>query len=149
MRLEDVNVFLYGARDHFLGRIDARSADLANGAWLLHEAQVSGLDGAPQFHTEYQLPTTMTPAQIQESFASPDTLSFWALPGFIRAAQNAGFAATRYELYFYTLLALPALFAAMVFMSASFSLKLGRGGDCRAWCSSVRFLGLAYISSAT
>jgi len=128
VRLEDVNVFLYGARDHFLGRIDAKSADLTNGAWLLHDAQVSDLEGAPKHHADYKLPTTMTPTQIQESFASPDTLSFWALPGFIRTAQNAGFAATRYELYFYTLLALPALFAAMVFMAASFSLRLGRSG---------------------
>ena len=128
VQLEDVNVFLYGSKDHFLGRVDAKNADLVEGAWVLHDAQVSNLDGAPKFFKTYQLPTTMTPAQIQESFASPDTLSFWALPGFIRAAQNAGFSATRYELYFYTLLALPALFAAMVFMAASFSLRLGRGG---------------------
>ncbi len=128
VRLEDVDIFLYGAKDHFLGRIDARSADLTNGAWVLHDAWVSGTSGAPKLNKTYNLPTTMTPQQIQESFASPDTLSFWALPGFIRAAQNAGFAATRYELYFYQLLALPALFAAMVFMAASFSLRLGRGG---------------------
>ena len=75
-----------------------------------------------------RLPTTLTPAQIQESFASPDTLSFWDLPGFIRAAQSAGFSATRYQLYLYTLYALPALFAAMVFMAASFSLRLARDG---------------------
>ncbi len=127
-RLEDVDVFRYGARDHFLGRIDARSAELATGAWVLRDAWVSGAEGGPKHFARYDLPTTMTPTQIQESFASPDTLSFWALPGFIRAAQNAGFAATRYELYFYTLLALPALFAAMVFMAASFSLRLTRGG---------------------
>ncbi|HVV65274.1 MAG TPA: LPS export ABC transporter permease LptG [Rhizomicrobium sp.] len=128
VRLEDVDVFLYGANDHFLGRIDARGADLVSGAWVLHDAWVSGPDGAPKRHAVYRVPTTMTPTQIQESFASPDTLSFWALPGFIRTAQNAGFAATRYELYFYTLLALPVLFAAMVFMAASFSLRLQRGG---------------------
>jgi len=34
----------------------------------------------------------------------------------------------RYELYLYTLLATPALFAAMVFMAASFSVRLGRSG---------------------
>jgi lipopolysaccharide export system permease protein len=128
VQLEDVNIFLYGAHDHFLGRIDAKRADLTNGAWVLHNAQVSGLEGMPQYHPQYRLRTTMTRTQIQESFASPDTLSFWALPGFIRNAQNAGFAATRYELYFYTLLALPFLFAAMVFMAASFSLRLGRSG---------------------
>jgi lipopolysaccharide export system permease protein len=128
VRLEDVDIFLYGAKDRFRGRIDAKSADLTAGNWVLHNAWVSALEGAPQHHATYLLPTTMTATQIQESFASPDTLSFWALPGFIRAAQNAGFAATRYELYFYTLLALPGLFAAMVFMAASFSLKLGRSG---------------------
>jgi lipopolysaccharide export system permease protein len=128
VRLEDVDVFMFGAKDHFLGRIQARGARLVPGKWVLVDAWVSGADGAPKHHDLYDLPTTMTPTQIQESFASPDTLSFWALPGFIRAAQNAGFAATRYELYFYTLLALPFLFAAMVFMAASFSLRLGRSG---------------------
>jgi lipopolysaccharide export system permease protein len=128
VRLEDVDVFIFGADDHFLGRIQARGARLTQGAWVLVDAWVSGADGTPKHHDLYELPTTMTPTQIQESFASPDTLSFWALPGFIRAAQTAGFAATRYELYFYTLLALPFLFAAMVFMAASFSLRLGRSG---------------------
>jgi lipopolysaccharide export system permease protein len=63
-----------------------------------------------------------------ESPQSPDTLSFWTLPNYIRAAQAAGFSAIKYQLYLYTLYALPALFAAMVFMAASFSLKMGREG---------------------
>jgi lipopolysaccharide export system permease protein len=123
--LEEVNIFLYGANDHFKGRIDADSADLRAGAWILAGAWVSDLEGKPEHFDNYRLATTMTPEQIQESFASPDTLSFWALPGFIRAAQNAGFAATRYEIHFYTLVALPFLFAAMVLIAASFSLRLG------------------------
>jgi lipopolysaccharide export system permease protein len=151
VRLEDVDVFLYGQKDHFLGRIDARSADLTSGAWILHEAWVSDLSGAPVHYANYRLPTTMTPTQIQESFASPDTLSFWALPGFIRAAQNAGFAATRYELYFYTLLALPALFAAMVFMAASFSLRLGRSGGLprMVLISALSGFGVYFFSDLT
>jgi lipopolysaccharide export system permease protein len=126
--LEDVIVFLYGAEDHFLGRIDAKSGDLQDHAWLLKDAWVSGTSGTPQHHAIYKLDTTLTPAQIQESFASPETLSFWDLPGYIRAAQAAGFSAIRYQLYLYTLYALPALFAAMVFMAASFSLRLAREG---------------------
>ncbi len=127
-RLDDVIVFLYGHKDRFLGRIEARSATLETGAWLLRNAWVSGPDGSPKWHESYIVPTTLTPVQIQESFASPDTLSFWDLPHFISAAKEAGFSALRYELYFYTLLALPALFAAMVFMAASFSLRLARMG---------------------
>jgi lipopolysaccharide export system permease protein len=126
--LEDVIVFLYGGEDQFKGRIDAKSGDLQDHAWLLKDAWVSGAGGTPQHHAVYKLDTTLTTAQIQESFASPDTLSFWDLPGYIRAAQAAGFSAIRYQLYLYTLYALPALFAAMVFMAASFSLRNSRDG---------------------
>ena len=126
--LEDVIVFRYGAEDHFLGRIDAKRGELRDRAWLLKDAWVSGAGGTPKHYDTYLLETTLTPAQIQESFASPDTLSFWDLPGFIRAAQAAGFSAIRYQLYLYTLYALPALFAAMVLMAASFSLRSSREG---------------------
>ncbi len=128
VRLDSVIVFLYGAHDLVEGRIDAKSAQLTAGAWLLRDAWVSGTDGRAKYYDLYSLKTTLTPAQIQESFAPPDTLSFWALPRFIRAAQSAGFSPVRYKLYLYTLLTLPALFAAMVFMAASFSLKLSRSG---------------------
>ena len=122
------SVFLYGKGDSFQGRIDARKAQLESGAWALKGAWVSDADGASTFHANYRLPTTLTPAQIQESFASPSTISFWDLPRFIATAQAAGFSATRYLLYFDTLLVMPAMFAAMVFMAASFSLRLARLG---------------------
>jgi len=124
--LEDVMVLLYGANDHFTGRIDAKSADLKENFWILNDAWVSDLRGIPVHHKQYRLATTLTPEQIIESSTAPDALSFWDLPSYIRAAQSAGFSASRYQLYLYTLYALPALFAAMVFMAASFSLKLGR-----------------------
>lgn len=129
IQLEDVIVFLYGAGDAFVGRIDAGSATLSPGNWTLHNAWVSSMDGKPaQSHATYVLPTTLTPARIQESFASPDTLSFWTLPSFIASARRAGFSANRYLLYFDSLLILPAMFCAMVLMAASFSLRLARLG---------------------
>ncbi len=127
-RLDDAIIFLYGKGDSFQGRIDARKAQLESGAWALKGAWVSDANGASTFHASYRLPTTLTPAQIQESFASPSTISFWDLPRFIATAQAAGFSATRYLLYFDTLLVMPAMFAAMVFMAASFSLRLARLG---------------------
>ncbi len=126
--LDGVVVFLYGADDHFTGRIEAASGQLEDHAWQLQDAWVSGAGGTPVHHDTYVLPTTLTPTQIQESFRSPDTMSFWELPTFIRAAQSAGFSATRYQLYLYSLYVLPALFAAMVFMAASFSLRPAREG---------------------
>jgi lipopolysaccharide export system permease protein len=149
--LEDVLVFLYGANDHFLGRIDAKSAQLRERYWILNDAWVSGTGGAPAHHAEYKLPTTLTPEQIVESSTAPDALSFWKLPDYIRAAQAAGFSAARYQLYLYTLYALPALFAAMVFMAASFSLKLGReGGMARVvLLSAASGFGVFFFQSLT
>ncbi len=149
--LQDVVVFLYGAGDKFLGRIDARSADLGNQAWQMTNAFVSGPAGSPVYHPHYSLATTLTPDQILESSASPDTLSFWKLPEFIRAAQAAGFSATRYQLYLYTLYALPVLFAAMVFMAASFSLKSSReGGVAKVILSSALCgFGVYFFSEMT
>src|SRR5258705_12220273 len=128
VHLQEVTVFNYEGLDHFAGRIDAASADLEPGHWHLTDAWVSGGDGLPQHRDVYDLPTQLTPSQIQESFASPDTISFWELPRFISNAEGAGFSALRHRLYWYSLLALPVLFSAMVFMAASFSLRLARLG---------------------
>jgi lipopolysaccharide export system permease protein len=136
-RLDDVVVFRYRG-DNYVGRTDAASAQLRDGYWDLRDAWVTGGDGVPHQQANWQLPTTLTPNQIQESFIAPTALSFWQLPSFIRAAQSAGFSAKRYELYFYTLCALPALFAAMVLMAASFSLRPAReGGLAKAILFSV------------
>ena len=69
VRLADVIVFLYGAKDHVDGRIDAKNAVLSRGAWSMEDAWVSGEDGRATHYDHYNLPTTLTPAQIQESFA--------------------------------------------------------------------------------
>lgn len=127
-RLDEVIAFLYGPQDRYLGRIDAKSAELAPGAWIMRNAFVSDAAGNVVFHSRYVMKTTLTRTRILESFAPPDTLSFWALPAFIASAQNAGFTTVRYRLYLYTLLAMPVLFAAMIFMAASFSLRVPRGG---------------------
>ena len=54
VHLEDVIVFLYGANDHFLGRVDAKSAQLQSGTWMLKDAWVSGTDGSPVHHDDLQ-----------------------------------------------------------------------------------------------
>jgi lipopolysaccharide export system permease protein len=75
-----------------------------------------------------ELPTDLTPGRIQDSFASPDTLSFWALPDFIDVLEQAGFSAVRHRLHFQSLLALPLLAAAMALLAAGFSMRSSRRG---------------------
>jgi lipopolysaccharide export system permease protein len=129
--LRDVIVFLYEGSDRFIGRIDAASAVLENGRWRLSDAILSGPDTPAVREDVHYLPTTLTFSQIQESFASPETLSFWSLPRFIDTLEQAGFSATRHRIHFHALLSVPLLLCAMVIIAATFSLRftrLGSGG---------------------
>ena len=82
----------------------------------------------PEPPATMSLPTDLTVARVQESFASPDTLSFWALPGFIALLDRSGFSSIRHRLHFQALLALPLLCATMALVSAGFSMRPARRG---------------------
>lgn len=128
LKLDDVTIFLYGAGDSFNGRIDARSASLEDGYWDMRDVWVSRLDDQPRHYDRFRQPTTLTLTKVQESFADPDTISFWDLPRFIDMAEAAGFSAKRYRLHFYDVLATPLLLCTMVLVGSVFSLRTSRLG---------------------
>ena len=128
LRLAEVSVWRLSAEDRPLARIEATSALLQPGRWRFEGAMVFGADrvaGAPQ---GLDFPTELTPERIENSFASPDTLSLWALPEFITVLENAGFSAIRHRLHFQSLLALPLLAIAMALLAAGFSMRSARRG---------------------
>jgi lipopolysaccharide export system permease protein len=138
LKLEDVILFIYEGQDLFRGRIDARAAALKAGYWHLERAWVTGPDRPAVFYSTLDLKTTLTASQIQESFATPDTISFWDLPRFISLAEAAGFSATKHRLHYHALLAAPILLCAMIFVAAAFSLRLARlGGAARLLLAGV------------
>ena len=128
MELHDTMFLLYEDNDQFVRRIDADTARLEDGYWDLRNALISVPDQPSQARDEYRLATQLTVDQIQESFAPPETMSFWQLPDFIEALEAAGFSAVRHRLHFHSLLALPFLLCAMVLIAATFSLRLTRRG---------------------
>jgi len=109
-------------------RIDAREALLGNGRWDVLDGTVWQPSAPPQAFGKLEIPTNLTARKIQDSFAAPETMSFWELPSFISLLENSGFSALRHRLYFDALLARPLLFAAMVVIAASFSLRMQRRG---------------------
>ena len=123
-----VSVFRLSANDRELQRIEAKDAELTQGAWVLHDAQTMVPDHLPTAVGTMQLPTDLTVSRVQESFASPDTLSVWVLPGFIGLLERSGFSAVRHRLHFQSLLALPLLAATMALVSAGFSMRPTRRG---------------------
>lgn len=132
VELRDAILFYYEGRDTFVKRIDASVALLEQGHWKLQNAIVSYPNKAGERYENLTVPTTLTFDRIQESFASPGTISFWELPSFIATLEAAGFSAMRHRLHFYTLLASPVLLCAMLLIAASFSLRLTRRGGIGA-----------------
>jgi lipopolysaccharide export system permease protein len=128
IQLGGVTVFRFDADGKFRDRIEARSATLERGYWRLDDARFYA-SGMPAVERDtYRIPTTLTPAQVGESFATPETVPFWQLPSYIEAAENAGLTAAGYRLQYYQLLAQPFYLAAMVLLAASVSLRFFRMG---------------------
>jgi lipopolysaccharide export system permease protein len=123
LNLRDVHVFLYDRPDHFSRRYSAATARLIPGAFELDDVWV--MDAAmPSRHLDHlTMPTQLTLERVHDNFASPETLSFWQLPGFIAFFEKAGFSAPKHRMYLQSLISAPLLYAAMVLVAALFSLR--------------------------
>ena len=115
-------------------RIEAETAVLATGGWTLTQAKVWPLGAgenpeasASQFAT-YDVASTLTAAQIRDSFGTPSSIPIWELPGFIKRLQAAGFTARRHQVFLQMELALPVFLISMVLVAAGFTLRHQRGG---------------------
>ena len=128
LRLAEVTVWRLSAEDRPLARIEAASALLQPGRWRFEGAVVFGADRLASAPQNLDFPTELTPERIENSFATPDTLSLWALPEFIKILEGAGFSAIRHRLHFQSLLALPLLAIAMALLAAGFSMRSARRG---------------------
>ena len=124
----DVSVFRLDGADRLLSRIESTAATLEPGQWRLQDARRMTADHLPEPVGTTVLPTDLTVGRVQDSFASPDTLSVWALPDFIGLLERSGFSAIRHRLRFQELLALPLLAGTMALVAAGFSMRTTRRG---------------------
>lgn len=127
-RLLGVRIFSFDRNGKFIERVEAASAVLSEGNWVLSDVQVHSPASEPQEYDTYLVSTNLTLEQVRGRMASPDTLSFWTLPEAIEANERAGLRTERYELQYHVLLARPLLLVAMVVIAAVVSLRLFRFG---------------------
>ncbi len=146
--LTGVRIYSFDLKWEFIERVEAKSAELHNGYWSLTEARVFPSGSEPQEYASYLVSTNLTPAQVQGSLGSPDSLSFWDLPAAIRDSERAGIKTERYQLQYQTLLARPMLLAAMVLIAAAVSLRVFRlGGVGKMVLGGVLAGFLLYVAS--
>lgn len=128
MSFSGVIVFSFDKDKRFSERMDAKRAVLGTGHITL-QAVTRSLPGKPSEKLAgVALPTSLTMGTIQDSFASPETLSLWQLPGFISLLEESGFSALKHRLYLHTMLATPFLLMGTVLLAAVFSLRQPRRG---------------------
>ena len=148
VHLTGLTLFRFDTDNQFKERIEAREATLEEGHWLFKTARRFSLDGPPVDQDSFILPTTLTPAQVRNSFSTPETVSFWQLPSYIRSSESSGFATAGYRLQYHKLLAQPFLLAAMVMLAAAVSLRFFRfGGVQKMVLSGVGAGFLLYVLS--
>jgi lipopolysaccharide export system permease protein len=148
LELVGVSVFRLDDSDRILDRIEAKSAVLGPGVWRLEEARVYTEGAPPSNHPTLELRTYLTPTQVRESFATPETVPFWQLVAYIRLAENSGLAAAGYRVQYYQLWAQPFYLAAMVLLASAVSLRLVRfGGIQRMVLGGITVGFLLYVLS--
>lgn len=143
LQADHVSILRLSPENSLLQRMDASYATLSPGYWRLQHVMILRPDKPPALVPELNFPTDLTINRVQESFASPDALSFWALPGFIRLLKRAGFSTTQHDLVFQALLALPLLCATMALIAAGFSMRPSRRGGAGAMLGAGVGVGFA------
>jgi len=148
IRLTGLTLFRFDTGNQFKERIEAREATLEDGRWAFKSLRRYSLDGPPVDQESWYLPTSLTPAQVRNSFSTPETVSFWQLPSYIRSSESSGFATAGYRLQYHKLIAQPFLLAAMVMLAAAVSLRFFRfGGVQKMVLSGVGAGFLLYVLS--
>ncbi len=123
-----ITAFEFDKSGRFIHRVVAQKGHLDDGVWILTDAKLLSPGSPPENHDTYELSTFLTKEQVRQSLSAPDTISVYALPGWARATEAAGLDATHYRQQFQSLMARPALLAAMILIAATVSLRFSRTG---------------------
>ena len=147
--LVNVSGFFFDDGYKFVKRMDAPSGNLEPGAWdfqdvVLHQGFEERME-----QDELVLPTSLTPEDVLDSFASPEAVAFWRLPSHIKVLEESGFDASKLKIHYHVLLSQPIMLAAMVLIAAGVSMRLPRSGSAMMFVMAGIFAGLLvfFVSS--
>jgi lipopolysaccharide export system permease protein len=110
-------------------RIDAESARLEAGKWLIEQAIVRRPDQAPERVDHLEIKSNLSPEFVEEKLARPESIPFFDLPAKMRAAWSFGLNGNGFGMQFHSLIALPVLLVAMTLIAATVSMRFARLGQ--------------------
>jgi lipopolysaccharide export system permease protein len=125
--LGPATIFIFQRDGSFATRLQAATATLQPGAWVLGDARlIDGRLPSSNGPRTVRLPTKLTAEQFRDSFTPPATLNVWELGRFVQVLAATGFPSARHAMAYAKLLALPALGMAMFALAIPFGLRFAR-----------------------
>ena len=122
--LNNFMILEYNDMGSFTGRFDGKKAILKDGYWLMHEVIETPRYSDPVYHIKFKYVTSILFKDISNSLSSPENISLWNLPGFIKLIEKLGYSALDHELQLYYLLSLPLLICGLVALAYSMTLRI-------------------------
>ncbi|CUH39640.1 Lipopolysaccharide export system permease protein LptG [Jannaschia seosinensis] len=145
--LFDATFIVFDADGTPIERIDVARAELTERGWLLEDAKrwPLGVSANPERGSlnvrQMTLASTLTRAQIRDSFGVPSSIPIFQLPGFIAQLDAAGFSGRTHRVWLQMELANPIMLAAMVMIGAAFSMRHARAGRSGVMVLTALLLG--------
>ncbi|MFK7839419.1 MAG: LPS export ABC transporter permease LptG [Bdellovibrionales bacterium] len=122
-RIKDVKALFFDNDDNFVSRLDALYATLEGGAWVFNEPLIHQSNGEIINLPIFKIPTYLTINDVEGTFASTSSLSFWQLPGHIETLETTGFDASSLKVHYHNLLSQPLFYIGMVLLAAIVSMR--------------------------
>jgi len=110
-------------------RIDAASARLGTGEWILSDAEISKAGEAAKRQESMVIPTMLNPAVVNQAIIPAEMIPFFSLGKQIDAARSFGVSANPFRMQYHSLMALPLMLVAMALIAATVSLRFIRFGQ--------------------
>ncbi len=148
-KLRRVTLFYFTDTNEFLQRIDAKTARLEEDLWVLNDVTTHNWQNDKILSATYTLPRTLTQRDIEESFASPESMSFWNLPSYIHTLEQTGFDATGLKVHYHSLLSQPLMFCAMILLAATVSMRPPRSQGAFMVIAAGVFIGFLFFFLST
>lgn len=118
MNLADVTVYVYNQKGTLNERVQAKQAQIIDGAWQITMADQTQRAFSPR--------NLVDANDIRDRLTDARVIPVWRLPDHIRSGRAAGLDMTLHEIRFHRLLATPIFLVLMVLIAILFSVPRGR-----------------------
>ncbi len=127
LELNGVTLWFFNENGQFYKKIDANKMWLKDGFWLVEGAMINEVNAINKVVGNVLIKTNLDQGlviqKVVNDFQSVKLFSIFELPDLIKDMRSSGIESTKFSVYFHSLLIMPFLFLAMVFISCYFSLN--------------------------